>query len=273
MRMLAGFFPPTSGRVLIDGSDLFHSGYKMRSAIGYLPENVPLYQNLTTEEFLYFVSELKKIPRRARKNEIETVVHRCDLESVKRRLIGKLSKGFKQRIGLAQALIGNPSVLILDEPTSGLDPKQIIEIRWLIRELAKSKTVIVSTHILPEVSMLCSRVLILHEGVLVASGTPDELGVKLRHSGELVMNVRGNVEKLEANFRTMNGIIAIRRENVSAVEHQYFIRYKKEKDIRSALSRSVMDSGLELLGLHEAPISLEEIFMKMVIQEESVKKS
>ena len=201
MRILAGFFPPTSGRVSVNGADLFDFRRAVKRQIGYPPENVPLYQNLTAESFLGYVADVKGVPYRQKKKSIRHVIEQCNLGAVERRLIGGLSRGFRQRLGLAQALLGSPSVLILDEPTVGLDPKQITEIRSLIKTLAKERVVIISTHILPEASMLCSRVLIIHKGILVASGAPDELGYQLRRSGELMVHVRGSQELIEESFR------------------------------------------------------------------------
>lgn len=267
MRILAGFFPPTSGQLLLNGTDFWADGVKSRAQIGYLPENVPLYDNLTAEEFLRMVSELKNIPSRDRNQAVNSVIKQCDLSSVRERLMGKLSKGFKQRIGLAQALIGSPSILILDEPTSGLDPKQISEVRALIRELARQKTVILSTHILPEASMLCSRVLMIHQGKIAASGTADELALRLRQSAEILVSIRGKNYKIESQFSQIPGIIAVRREKSGQNEHEYRIRYRKEKDVRPAISRSVLECGLELLELRESPMSLEEIFLNLTLEE------
>ncbi len=175
LRIAAGFFPPTSGRILIGGVDLYTSDSSLRSRIGYLPERVPLYDSLTTKEFLEFVADLKGVARSQKKENFESVISKCGLESVQNRLIGKLSLGFRERIGLAQALIGDPDILILDEPTNGLDPKQMVEVRSLIKALSKNKTVILSSHLLSEVSQLCSRVLIMNHGSLVASGSPGKL--------------------------------------------------------------------------------------------------
>lgn len=270
IRILAGFFPPTSGHVVLDGRDLFESGSRIRSRIGYLPENVPLYSQLTTEEFLNFVAECKGIPPREKSEQIELVVNGCGLQSARRRLAGTLSKGFRQRIGLAQALLGNPSVLILDEPTVGLDPRQIMEVRSLIKEFARERTVILSTHILPEVSMLCSRVLIMDQGVLVASGTPSELAEKIRHSAELAVTVRGEAVGLEDAFGKIPGIIAVRRVPFQNAEQEFRIRFRKGRDIRPAVSKLVVDSGFELLGIKELSVSMEEIFLRIVVHEEGV---
>ena len=172
MRVLTGYLSPTEGTVRINGIDVTKESGKARSLLGYLPEDVPLYRDMTTEDFLVFVSKLKGIPKTSRPKALDEVTELCKIHEVRRRLIGKLSKGFRQRVGLAQALLGSPKVIILDEPTNGLDPKQINEIRELIKSLKGKQTVLLSTHILPEVSAVSDRVLIINEGKLVAQGTP-----------------------------------------------------------------------------------------------------
>ena len=168
MRLITGFFPPSEGKILIDGKDLFKSKPVLRRKIGYLPENNPLYQDMTAQAFLSYVAQLKGISFWARKNVIQKVAGQCGVESILNRMVGKLSKGYQQRLGLAQALLGDPELLILDEPTNGLDPQQIIEIRSLIQKLGRERTIILSTHILPEVQVTCQRVLILNEGQVAA---------------------------------------------------------------------------------------------------------
>lgn len=263
LRMVAGFFPPSSGSILIDDMNLYTSHPSIRARIGYLPERVPLYDALTVDEFLHYVSELKGVVRAQRKTHLESIVSKCNLESVRNRLIGKLSKGFRERTGLAQALIGDPDILVLDEPTIGLDPRQTAEFRSLIKALSKNKIVLLSSHLLSEVSMLCSRVLIMDQGALLASGSPKELEETVRNSAELVVAVRGAVDRLERALQNISGIIAVRLDRSSGSEHELRIRYQKKKDIRPLLSRTVVDVGLELLSLREVPIALEEIFLKM----------
>src|SRR3989338_5400423 len=185
MRIFTGFFPPTHGKVWVGGEDFFKNPERMKRQIGYLPEAIGLYSDMRVLDFLQFVAQVKRVPSRLRKPHIEEKITRCGLWDVKNWMIGRLSKGYRQRVGLAQALIGDPDVLILDEPTNGLDPKQIIEIRSLIRELGKERTLVLSTHILPEVSMLCDRVMILNQGKVVASGTTDELEAGLEKRQEI----------------------------------------------------------------------------------------
>jgi len=192
MRLITAFFTPSKGKVLIDGEDLMHSKAVIRKQVGYLAENNPLYKDMTTKDFLYYVATLKGISFTKRKQAVGAVVEQCEVGSVMKRVIGKLSKGFQQRVGLAQALLGSPKFLILDEPTTGLDPQQIIEIRSLIRKLGQEQTVLLSTHILPEVRMTCESILILNEGRLVARGTLAELERRLRGAQEFLVTLRGN---------------------------------------------------------------------------------
>ena len=179
MRLLTGFFQPSSGRILVDGKDLFKSGLQIRKRIGYLAEHNPLYRDMTARDFLSYVASLKGVPARDRKKEIQEIAGQCGILAVLDRIIGKLSKGYQQRIGLAQAIAGKPDFLILDEPTSGLDPQQVAQIRALIQDLGRDRTILLSSHVLPEIAMTCRRVLIMNEGRLVASGTPQDLSKQL----------------------------------------------------------------------------------------------
>ncbi|MDP7556183.1 MAG: ATP-binding cassette domain-containing protein, partial [Nitrospinota bacterium] len=175
MRLLSCFMPPTSGKARVAGYCVMNDSLEVRKRLGYLPENAPLYTHMTTRNYLHFVSEVKGIPAHERSRKVECVIGDCGLQEVSGRIIGVLSKGYRQRVGIAQALLNDPEVLILDEPTAGLDPKQIIEIRDLIKNLAGNRTIILSTHILPEVSMVCNRVIIINDGIIVAKDTPDNL--------------------------------------------------------------------------------------------------
>src|SRR5688500_12570177 len=190
MRILTGFIPPTSGTAKVAGFDVLTQSMEVRKRIGYMPENPPLYNEMTVSSFLRFISRLKRVSKGTEKQRIDTVIQKCSLESVTGRLIGHLSRGFRQRVGLAQALIHDPEVLILDEPTSGLDPAQIIEIRQLIRGLANGHTVILSSHILPEVEQTCGRVVIINKGKIIAVDTPEKLSVSLRGTNVYHLSVR-----------------------------------------------------------------------------------
>ncbi len=268
MRILTGFFPPSSGKVWIDGKALYPDPEKCKRWIGYLPEHVSLYQDMRVEEFLQFVSELRHLPRVIRKKEVDEKLGLCGLGDVRRRLIGPLSKGFKQRLGLAQALIGNPKVLVLDEPTNGLDPKQIIEIRALIRELGKQRTVILSTHILPEVSMICDRVLIVNQGRVVASGTPDQLEQGLRDQQEILVTsgAPDRLDETRALLAELEGVSNVK--TLSLGDHiEFAVSAEKTKDLRPVISRLFVERGIPLLEIRVGKLSLEDIFMRLVVRE------
>ena len=267
MRLITGFFPPSEGHVLVDGKTLIRSRPILRKKIGYLPENNPLYHEMTAEEFLTFVAKLKGISFWERKQAISKVADQCGLDSVFRRIIGKLSKGFQQRVGLAQALLGDPDLLVLDEPTNGLDPRQIIEIRVLIQALGRERTILLSTHILPEVKMTCKRILILNQGRLVASGTAEELEKDLRQSGEILLTARGSWQNHEDLFHGISGVLGIKLERDLNGERDYRIRCLKGKDVRSEIAKRVLESGFELLSLKAMETSLEEIFLQIVTKE------
>ena len=273
MRLITGFFPPTEGTISIDGLNLVKSKPAVRKKIGYLPENNPLYRDMTTKAFLSFVASLKEISWRKRKGAIEKVSDQCGIESVFDRLIGKLSKGFQQRIGLAQALLGDPEFLVLDEPTDGLDPQQIIEIRSLIQMLGKERTILISTHILPEVRMTCQRVLILNQGLLIASGTPESLEGNLRRSEELIVKIRGEWQKGDHFLRNLPGVLNVKSEHEVDSIREYRIRVERGSTVRSQIARVVTDSGFELLELKTAEWSLEDIFLKLVTREETLVNS
>ena len=272
MRILAGYFPPSSGSVRVNGANLFRSPKILRRQIGYVPERSPLYPDMTTRDFLYWVAELKGVDRHVIRKTVAETSDLCGLGEVQERPIGKLSKGFQQRICFAQALLGNPKFLILDEPTSGLDPKQVIEIRSLIKTLGRDRSVILSTHILPEASSVSDRVLIIHEGRLIASGSAEELSNQLRHTGELTMRVRGNADTLESDFKRLKAILAIRLEESNRSEHVYRIVYKKDTDLRPLIAKQAIESGLELLELQRSPMSLEDIFLKLVVREDGMEE-
>ncbi len=270
MRLITGFFPPTEGVISIDGKDLFGSKPELRKKIGYLAEDNPLYRDMTSRDFLSYVAALKGIPRRARKAALQKVVAQCGIESVLDRIISKLSKGFQQRVGLAQALLGDPELLILDEPTNGLDPKQIIEIRSLIQTLGRERTILLSTHILPEVRMTCQRILILNQGRLVASGTPEDLEENLRRCEEFTVTIRGSWQGGDGFLRNISDVLDIRLERDRGDERDYRIRSRKSSQARSQIARLVTESGFELLELKTAEWSLEDLFLKIVTDEENL---
>ena len=269
MRILTGFFPPSSGKIFIEGKDFFKNPNQIKKKIGYLPETVHLYQNMRVREMLEFVASVKNVAGKIRKKHIDEKLSRCGLWDVKHRMIQHLSKGYKQRVGLAQALIGDPDVLVLDEPTTGLDPKQIIEIRALIRELGKERTLILSTHILPEVSMICDRVLIMNKGKVVASGTADELEAGLKKRHEIFISMGDPRRKKEAwdLLESIPGIEQITVVEETAEQVDFSVAASKEQDLRPTISRLFVQHQLPLLELRTGRLSLEEIFMKIVVNE------
>lgn len=267
IRILNGFFPPTSGSACIDGLDVFDRSLQIRKRLGYLPESLPLYKEMRTEAYLNFVADVKGVPKNNRGREVDRVIERCGLLTVRKQFIGKLSKGFQQRVGIAQAILNDPDILILDEPTIGLDPKQIIEIRELIKSFAGYKTVILSTHILPEVSMICQRVVIINEGRIVAEDTPDGLAGK--DARKVVVQVRGPKADVLTRLQAMPGIIKASVKN-EQTDHtcQYVVEMERGKEARDAIAESIVASGWSLLEMHTVQPSLEDVFIRLVTEEE-----
>lgn len=269
MRVLTGFLTPTEGTVEIDGMDIMKDSRRIRALLGYLPEDVPLYGDMTVDSFLRFVSHVKRIPRASKPKAIDEVIETCKLEIVRKRLIGKLSKGYRQRVGLAQALMGSPKILILDEPTSGLDPKQINEIRDLIKSFRGKQTVLLSTHILPEVSAVSDRVIIINEGRLVAQGTPEELGERLRTAQEILVTVKGDLKVVKPVLHRLPGVLNVEKvESLRVDTEVYKLFCDKTQDVRGQVARVLIDSGFDLLELRSDTMSLEDIFLKLVTREE-----
>ncbi len=271
VRILTGFFPPSEGRVWIEGRDFFENPKEAKRRIGYLPEDVNLYDDMRVSEFLQFVAEVRGIARKKLKSHLEDKLAQCGLWDVRERLIGRLSKGYRQRVGLAQALVGDPEVLILDEPTTGLDPKQIIEIRTLIRELGRERTVILSTHILPEVHMVCDRVIIMNQGRIVASGTTDELEAGLKKKQQIYILIGDRAHQKEAFdlLQALEGVEAVAVLHEKHDQVSFTITLSQEGDLRSEVSRLFVQHGIPLLEIRSGRLSLEEIFMKLVVNEPS----
>lgn len=278
MRILTGYIPPTSGTARIDGLDILEQSLETRRRIGYLPENPPLYGEMTVEGYLHFVGRIKGIAAGDRPAKVEAVMKRCRLvnnssaqEDYSQRLIKHLSKGYRQRVGLAQALIHDPKVLILDEPTVGLDPKQIIEVRDLIKSLAGSHTVILSTHILPEVSMTCQRVVIIDKGKIVVEDTPENLTQQLRGGDRLIVEMRGVVEAVVGKIRSLPGVRAVSNKPLSVPQgYELTVEVGGDRSVRNAVARAIMDQGGELWSLRPVSMSLEEIFLELTTSEEAV---
>jgi ABC-2 type transport system ATP-binding protein len=269
MRILTGFMPATSGTATVAGYDVFKDSLEVRKRIGYLPENVPIYNDMEVSAYLNFVTEVKGVPKKLRKEKIQQVIKSCGLESVSNRLIKNLSKGFRQRVGLAQALVNDPEVLILDEPTMGLDPKQITEIRHLIKELATEKTIILSSHILPEVSMICQRVVIINQGKVVAEDTTENLTSRSQTSRRILLQVDGPPEVVLKTLKEVNGVTRVqRKDQVTGNIFNYEVEASKDRDVRRDLAQVIVQSGNGLLELRPVEVSLEDVFVKLVTKEE-----
>jgi len=265
MRILTGFFPATSGSARISGFDTFSDSLEVRRRVGYLPESVPIYTEMRTMKYLEFVAEVKGIARKHRKTHIGRIVEECGLEGVENQFIRSLSRGYRQRVGLAQALINDPEVLILDEPTVGLDPKQIVEIRQLIRQLGENRTIILSSHILPEVSITCSRIIIINKGKIIAQETPENLTGQLEKYREIEMEVEGPPDDVREAIERVNGVSEVIVKNTEGTSSAtYMVKTSKEKDIRRDLSRLVIERKWDLLELRTLSLSLEEVFVRMV---------
>ena len=264
MNMITGYIAPSEGTVTIDGRDILKEPEEAKKQIGYLPEMPPLYTEMTVEEYLTFAAQLKKIPKGQQKSSVEKGMERTGVGDVRGRLIRNLSKGYRQRVGLAQAILGDPEVIILDEPSVGLDPKQIIEIRDLIRGLGKEHTIILSSHILSEVSAICDHIMIISHGRLVASDSPEGLQRLMSGSMELQLTVKGTQEQLQTALETVSGISST--EMLSTVDAGC-IRYKvvsaENTDIREPLFYALSDARLPIMELAASEKSLEDIFLEL----------
>jgi ABC-2 type transport system ATP-binding protein len=267
MRIITGFMPATDGTVHVDGFEVFENPLDVRRRIGYLPENPPLYVEMTVEGYLRFVAKIKGVAKENLDREVARVMQRVNITDVKERIISKLSKGYKQRVGLAQALINDPPVLILDEPTIGLDPKQIQEVRELIKELAGNHTVVLSTHILPEVEQTCHRVIIIDKGKIVAVDTPHNLRFQLQGAERVLIEVQGPAPEIIAKLKATPGVSKIQKVAETNGRHRFQVEGELRKDIRSDLARVIVQSGWGLLELQSATMSLEDIFIKLTTAE------
>ncbi len=269
MRMLTAFLPPTTGRVVVAGVDLDKDPIGLRRNVGYLPENVPLYPEMRVEEYLRFRADVEAVPRGDVRNRIEDVLSKCMIGDVRRQVIGTLSKGYRQRVGLAGALIHQPAVLILDEPTVGLDPNQIIKVRELITELGKDHTVLLSTHILPEVEQVCERVFIIDRGRVVADGTPAALRSKLVGNPTLAVELGGGVESAAEALMVLPGVVAVDERGGG----QYLLEHNAESDPREAVFRLAVEKGWVLLELTPQQASLEDVFVRLTTREEPISET
>lgn len=261
MRILTGYMPPTSGKVTIGGYDVIEDSLAVRRIVGYLPETVPLYNDMTLYEYLKYMADLRKV-KNARQRIYETL-EEVELTDRANGYIGKLSKGMRQRIGLAQALVHQPDVLILDEPTIGLDPKQVVKFRELIRSIGKDRTVLLSTHILPEVQQTCDRVLIINNGHIVAEDTPQQLQSRLAGSERVAVRVRGDLSDLLPQIQKIPGILHISNQTDDSFEFEA----APGKDARPQVARAIVNAGFDLLEFRPVNLSLEDIFLQLTRDE------
>jgi ABC-2 type transport system ATP-binding protein len=268
MRMLTCFFPPSGGTARICGHDILHEPLEVRRRIGYLPESVPLYLDMPVRDYLHFFAEVKGVPRKARRKRVEETIERCGLGQHAHRLIGKLSKGYRQRVGIGQSLLSDPEVLILDEPTIGLDPQQIIEIRNLIKDLGGTRTVLLSTHILPEVSMTCERVLIIHEGRLVAVDRPEDLMRRIQQIPQFMVRAAGPDEQITRALGAVPGVTAVQHHSTGTVELDFYrVDTEPGSHVMNELVRVIIDHGWQLREIRPIDMTLEQIFIKLVTDE------
>ncbi|MDA0987713.1 MAG: ATP-binding cassette domain-containing protein [Chloroflexi bacterium] len=266
MRVLTGFMPPTSGSAKIAGFDVVDQSLEVRRRIGYLPETVPLYTEMSVTDYLDFMGQIRGMDKQWRRRRIDEVIGICRLGEYRSSLIGKLSKGFRQRVGIAQAILHEPEVLILDEPTIGIDPIQVVETRNLIKGLGGEHTIILSTHILPEVSMVCKRVIIIHEGQVVAVDKPENLSGRLRGSEHIEVDIRGPAAQVMTALRDIPGVQEVTRTDSGDVG-SYDIETASGADLGEHISTLVHQRGWGLLRLQPIQMSLEEIFLSLTVTE------
>ena len=274
MRILTGYIPATTGTAKIAGYDVHEQSMEVRRHIGYLPENPPLYLDMTVEGFLMFVARLKGVAAGDRLSRVDWSIKRCQLGEKRKSLIRKLSKGYRQRVGLAHAIVHDPPVIILDEPTVGLDPKQIIEVRNLIKSLAGEHTIILSTHILPEVSMTCDRVTIINRGKVVATDTPDNLMSHLTAKGGYELDVEGDVFSLETSLKEIPGItqVEIHSDDNNNDSQRHFLRLttNSEQEIGKEIAALIIHQGLGLYEMRRNRATLEDVFLELITEESTV---
>ena len=265
MNILTGFLEQTEGEVIIDGFDTLKKPKKAKKEIGYMPEGVPLYTDLTVKEFVTYMAEIKQVDRNTRKEKIEKIIEQTGLKDVEKKLIKNLSRGYKQRVSMAGALVGEPKILILDEPTVGLDPKQITEIRNLIKELGKTHTIILSSHILSEVSQICNKVIIINKGKIVAVDTPENLENKVNNNNCIYVMVEDTENKVEQIKDKINGVkkIELVEENKDGTK-QYLIEAEKDIDIRKTIFSEFAKENITIFEMKKADTTLEDAFMKLI---------
>lgn len=265
MNMITGYIEPTEGTIIIDGYDISKKPKKAKKEIGYMPEGVPLYTDMTVKEFVTYMAEIKKVDRKTRKEKVEKIIEEAGLKDVEKKLTRNLSRGYKQRVSMAGALVGEPKILILDEPTVGLDPKQITEIRNLIKELGKTHTIILSSHILSEVSQICQKVIIINKGKIIAVDTPENLENKVANKNDIYVTVEDLENKIEEVAKKIKEIskIELVKENEDKTK-KYLIESEKDADLRKILFQELAKENITIFEMKKADTTLEDAFMKLI---------
>ncbi len=265
MNMITGYIEPTEGTIVIDGYDISKKPKKAKKEIGYMPEGVPLYTDMTVKEFVTYMAEIKKVDRKTRKEKVEKIIEETGLKDVEKKLTRNLSRGYKQRVSMAGALVGEPKILILDEPTVGLDPKQITEIRNLIKELGKTHTIILSSHILSEVSQICQKVIIINKGKIVAVDTPENLENKVASKNDIYVTVEdleNRMEEVTKNIKEISKIELVKEHKDKTKE--YLIESEKDIDLRKILFQELAKENITIFEMKKADTTLEDAFMKLI---------
>ena len=265
MNMITGYIEPTEGEIIVNGYDISKKPKKAKAQIGYMPEGVPLYSDLTVKEFVTYMAELKKVDRKTRKEKVEKIIKQTGLKDVEKKLTRNLSRGYKQRVSMAGALVGEPKILILDEPTVGLDPKQITEIRALIKELGKTHTIILSSHILSEVSQICNKVIIINKGKIVAIDTPENLEKKVESNNTTYVTVEDTENKIETMKEKIPEIkdIKLIKENEDGTK-EYVLESDKDVDLRKIVFNEFAKENITIFEMKKADTTLEDAFMKLI---------
>lgn len=262
IRMLTAFMPPTSGTATVNGHDILNESMEVRQSIGYLPESTPLYHELKVIEQLHYFGKLRRMDRRTRSTRINALTDSCGLGQILNRPVGVLSKGNKQRVGLAQAMLHDPPILILDEPTAGLDPTQITEVRKLIQRLGEKKTILLSTHILPEVEKSCEQVVIVHEGKIIADGTPDQLIEKARASSRVIIEVKANSKDVQRSFQNIKHVRSVETTSANGWCKAWVAPKRPTHDLRELLSEVILENKWHTRLMTHETASLEEFFVQ-----------
>ena len=265
MNMLTGFIEQTEGEIIVDGYNMLKKPKKAKKEIGYMPEGVPLYMDLTVKEFVTYMAEIKKVNKKEKKEKVEKIIEQTGLKDVEKKLVKNLSRGYKQRVSMAGALVGEPKILILDEPTVGLDPKQITEIRNLIKDLGKTHTIILSSHILSEVSQICNKVIIINKGKIVAVDTPENLENKVSNNNMIYVTVEDKDNKIESVKEKVQGIEKIELiKNNEDETKEYVIETAKDTDIRKEIFAELAKENITIFEMKKADSTLEDAFMKLI---------